>query len=50
MKVLTTALTVFTLTAGSAFAICGGKMADPRVDGPQTTAETPIVVPGQVGS
>jgi hypothetical protein len=50
VKALTAALTALVLTAGTAFATCPGMMAEPRADGPKTTAETPVVLPGQVGS
>jgi hypothetical protein len=50
VKALTATVTALVLTAGTAFAMCPGKMTEPRADGPQTTAETPVVLPGQVGS
>ena len=50
MKALTAALTAFVLTAGGAYATCNDQIAEPRIDGPTTTAETPIIVPGEVGS
>jgi hypothetical protein len=50
LKVLTAALTALVLTAGGAFAMCSDKVAEPRVDGPGSTAETPIVLPGPLGS
>jgi hypothetical protein len=50
VKALTVTLTALVLTTGTAVAMCPGKMAEPRADGPQTTAETPVDLPGKVGS